>query len=285
MGHDRRPISILHTAAHPADAFDMAGGTLAHHVRDGDRVTVVVFTHGARSHAHTVVEEHKHGKGKETLDHAVELKQQEVIDACAVLGITDVRFMRYEDHILSFNPELVLKLAKIIREVRPDVVITHSPFENAGLTGAHRICCDITYQACSASAGMLDGEGKPHRVGELFYVWQHGETTLGDYAVPRFPAILIDVTDVIDLKVKALKCIKSQYYDGFAEKLYETCTASHGLHMCVPYAEAFMRHYPDVQHRLPVSRHNLDIAQRPMQETYARLARVLSPKQRDGDTQ
>lgn len=282
MGQVGNPLSILHTAAHPADAFDMAGGTLAHHIRDGDHVTVVVFTHGARSHAHTVVEEHKHGEGKNTLDNAVELKQQEVIDACEVLGITDVRFLRYEDHILSFNTDLVLTLARIIREVRPDVVITHSPFENAGLTGAHRVCCDITYQACSASAGMLDGEGTPHRVGELFYVWQHAETTIGDFAVPRFPAILIDVTDVIDLKVKALKCIKSQYYDGFAEKLYETCTASHGLHMCVPYAEAFMRHYPDVQRRLPVSQHNLDIARKPMKETYAKLARVLSPD-RPGD--
>lgn len=255
----------------------MAGGTLAHHIRDGDRVTVVVFTHGARSHAHTVVEEHKHGGGEKSLGGAIDLKQEEVVDACGVLGITDVRFLRYEDHILSFNPDLVLTLAKIIREVRPDVVITHSPFENAGLTGAHRVCCDITYQACCASAGMLEGEGTPHRVGELFYVWQHGETTLGDYAVPRFPAILVDVTDVIDLKVKALKCIKSQYYDGFAEKLYEACNASHGLHMCVPYCETFMRHYPEVRRRLPVSEHNLLIAQQPMEKTYATLAQVLSP--------
>tara|TARA_R110002111_G_scaffold162636_5_gene229051 strand:- start:811 stop:1581 length:771 start_codon:yes stop_codon:yes gene_type:complete len=256
----------------------MAGGTLAHHVRDGDRVTVVVFTHGARSHAHSVIEGHKHGSGDQTLDGAIELKQQEVIDACAVLGITDVRFLRYEDHVLSFNPDLVITLAKIVREVRPDVVITHSPFENAGLTGAHRVCCDITYQACCASAGMLEGEGKPHRVGELFYVWQHGETTLGDYAVPRFPAILIDVTDVIDLKVKALKCIKSQYYDGFAEKLYEACNASHGLHMCVPYSETFMRHYPEVRTRLPISEHNLKIAHQPMEKTYATLAKVLTPE-------
>jgi 4-oxalomesaconate hydratase len=275
------PLSILHTAAHPADAFDMAGGTLAHHVRDGDKVTVVVFTHGARSHAHNVIEGHKHGTRGGSVDEAADLKQREVVEACGVLGITDVRFLRYEDHVLAFNPDLVLALARIVREVRPDVVITHSPFENAGLTGAHRVCCDITYQACSASAGMLDGQGKPHRVGELFYVWQHGETTLGDYAVPRFPAILIDVTDVIDLKVKAIKCIRSQYYDGFAEKLYEACNGTHGLHMCVPYCEAFMRHYPEVRRRLPVCGHNLRIAQQPMEATYAPLATVLTPSQQE----
>jgi len=260
----------------------MAGGTLAHHVRDGDKVTVVVFTHGARSHAHSVIEGQKHGGGGDTVDDAVEIKQQEVVEACGILGITDIRFLRYEDHILTFNPEQVMALARIVREVRPDVVITHSPFENAGLTGAHRVCCDITYQACSASAGMLEGKGKPHRVGELFYVWQHGETSLGDYAVPRFPAILIDVSDVIDLKVKALKCIRSQYYEGIAEKLYESCNGSHGMHMCVPYAETFMRHYPEVQRRLPVCDHNLRIAQQPMEQTYASLAQVLQPRRPGG---
>ncbi|MEZ6191080.1 MAG: hypothetical protein R3C45_07275 [Phycisphaerales bacterium] len=66
-----------------------------------------VHPRNARSQPHTLSEDHKHGKGKQSLDHAVELKQQEVIDACSVLGITDVRFLRYEDHILSFNTELV----------------------------------------------------------------------------------------------------------------------------------------------------------------------------------
>ena len=45
-----RPIQILLVAAHPADSFDMAGGTLAHHVDQGDRVSVAILTTGVRSH-------------------------------------------------------------------------------------------------------------------------------------------------------------------------------------------------------------------------------------------
>ena len=35
-----RPLSILNTGGHPADAFDACGGTLANHIDRGDRVTV-----------------------------------------------------------------------------------------------------------------------------------------------------------------------------------------------------------------------------------------------------
>jgi len=36
-----RPLRLLSVGGHPADAFDSAGGTLAHHVQRGDLVTVV----------------------------------------------------------------------------------------------------------------------------------------------------------------------------------------------------------------------------------------------------
>ena len=40
----RRPIHSLSVAAHPADSFDQAGGTMAHHIAQGDKVTAVVAT-------------------------------------------------------------------------------------------------------------------------------------------------------------------------------------------------------------------------------------------------
>ena len=45
-----RPIQILIVATHPADSFDMAGGTLSHHAAQGDKVTAVIATTGVRSH-------------------------------------------------------------------------------------------------------------------------------------------------------------------------------------------------------------------------------------------
>ena len=52
-----RPVHILIVAAHPADSFDQAGGTMAHHVAQGDKVTCLVATTGVRSHHWRLTEE------------------------------------------------------------------------------------------------------------------------------------------------------------------------------------------------------------------------------------
>ncbi len=283
------PLTILHTAAHPADAFDTVGGTLAHHIRRGDRVVVVVFSHGARSHAITTIEGRKHGKqaaggGEDSLDQAIAEKRREVTEACAILGIEDVRFFDYDDHLLLVKEEYAISLARVIREVKPDVIITHSPFEQVGLTTTHRVCCDLTMLARSIAGGLMDDDSEPHRVGEVFFMHQHGETTIGDHVLPRFPEILIDVTDVVHLKVQALDRIGSQYYPGgLGRKMMETINGSHGLHMCVPYCEAFVRYYPAVHDHLPVCEHNLRIAREPMHDTYERLGKLIVPQVPSGN--
>lgn len=276
------PLRILHTAAHPADTFDMVGGTLAHHIDRGDQVTVISFTHGVRSHALTTIERSKHGGNRDYeqfVPAAVGDKEQEVVDACGMLGIRDVRFLKLDDDLLLVKEEHVRAVARVIRDVRPHVLITHSPFEMAGISVAHRACCEITLLAKGMANGLMHGEtSQPHHVPEVFFMWQHGETTLLDHVHGRFPMIIIDVTDVIERKVKAMDCLRSQYYPGgLARKVLEGLGANHSVHSCVPYGEAFLRFYPDVQHYLPVCEHNLRIYSEPLEKTYARLGTMIAP--------
>jgi len=282
MTEDRqRSLRILHTAAHPADTFDMVGGTLCHHIRRGDQVTVLAFSHGVRSHAMTTIEAIKHGQAPPAnIESGIDEKEDEVKTACAVLGINDVRFLRLDDDLLMVNEQNVRAVAKVIREVRPHVLITHSPFEQAGIPGAHRACCEIALLSRGMAQGIMrDESSAPHSIGEVFFMWQHGETTLLDHAFGRFPEIIIDVTDVIDLKVRAMDCLKSQYYPGpMARKLFESCAATQTLHMCVPYGETFMRYYPQVETHLPVSEHNLRIYEVPAAQLYARLGDIKTIK-------
>ena len=124
----------------------------------------------------------------------------------------------------------------------------------------------------------MDDDSQPHRVGEVFFMHQHGETTIGDHVLPRYPEILIDVTDVVHLKVKALDRIVSQYYPGGpGRKMMEAINGTHGLHMCVPYCEAFVRYQPAVYDLLPVCEHNLRVAREPIGETYRRLGTFIAP--------
>ena len=278
MDDSRKPLTILHTAAHPADSFDMAGGTLAHHIERGDHVTVVAFTHGARSHALTMLEAHRHGGQAASVEEAIGEKEAEVVRACGILGITDVRFLQLDDDLLMVKEEHIRAMARIIREVRPDVLITHSPYEMGGIPVAHRACCEISLLARSMAHGLMrDDPSPPHTIGEVFFVWQHGETTSLDYAVPRFPEILIHVTDVIEKKVRAMDCLTSQYYPGgLARKCMESMNG-HGVQLCVPYSEAFFRYYPEVHRHLPVCEHNLRTASEPLEQTYRRLGTMIVP--------
>jgi len=276
-----KPLRILHTAAHPADTFDMVGGTLAHHIERGDSVTVVAFSHGVRSHAMTTIQNLKHGQKGDALvdvDGVIDEKEEEVKAGCRILGINDLRFLRLDDDLLLVKEEHVRRVARIIREIKPDVMITHSPFELAGISCAHRACCEISLLARGMASGIMKDEtSPPHMIGEVFFMWQHGETTLLDHAFPRFPEIIIDVTDVIERKVRAMDCLKSQYYPGpLSRKLFESCAATQTLHMCVPYGETFMRYFPQVENYLPVSEHNLRICSEPQERTYARMGRMIT---------
>ena len=157
-----RTLSILIVGGHPADAFDCAGGTLAHHVERGDRVTAAVLTHGARSHSMQLIDDLREGrlKPKSVTDGVIaqhaQVKHDEVTEACALLGITDVRRLAYEDDVLLLNNELIFWIDEIIREVKPDIVISHHPQETVDV---HNVCARATYEPFAKQIILVDTPG------------------------------------------------------------------------------------------------------------------------------
>lgn len=79
----------------------------------------------------------------EELDRLIEertkVKQQEVREACAIMGCTDVRFLIYTDSVLIVNEEIIEAIARLVREVRPHIVITHHPKDNGGIADQHSV--------------------------------------------------------------------------------------------------------------------------------------------------
>lgn len=278
------PFRIMNTGGHPADAFDNVGGTLANHVARGDQVTVVVMSHGVFSHDLETISAHKEGRGEavgeENAEGAIQKKEQEVREGCKVLGIQDVRFLRFRDDYLQATPEIVRRLAEIVREVRPHFVITHNPYDGGGLGGAHGTCAAITLRALEMASGHMPGnDSRPHATAQVFFSEHYGMTTSLDFHHNRFPMVLVDITDVIEKKVRAMDCLKSQFYPGaLARKVLECKNGFHGFHHCIPYAEAFTYYLPEVHKYLPVSPHRLRYAgMGAKKELYAELSRFIVP--------
>ncbi|WP_405943068.1 PIG-L deacetylase family protein [Streptomyces sp. NBC_00207] len=114
--------SLLGVFAHPDDESLLAGGVLAHHAASGARTAVVTATWTPDSH-----------------------RAAELADALRILGAGEPRLLEYADaRVPGSAPgrprfvdapldEAVAGLVRHVREVRPDIVVTHD--DHGQLTG------------------------------------------------------------------------------------------------------------------------------------------------------
>ena len=266
MAEDHEDMSILMVGGHPADAFDNAGGTLAHHAAAGDRVVAAVMTHGVRSHDIRLIDKYRTGRqttlepGKVDKEVAAadEEKRSEVREACALMGINEVHFLEYDDDILLEREDLIRQIADLIQECRPHIVITHHPWEHGGVMGTHSMCAKMTLEAIAAASGLLrSSKRRPHRVAQVFFMGVQAACAPLDAMTAGMAVwcdVYVEITDVIDRKVAALDKMRSQKYAGaYARKRVESVDGHFGLFSGVAYAEAFTSMRPQVYDRLPLT--------------------------------
>jgi N-acetyl-1-D-myo-inositol-2-amino-2-deoxy-alpha-D-glucopyranoside deacetylase len=128
--------------AHPDDEAIGTGGTMAHYSGLGTRVTLVTCTLGEEGEIHVP---DLAGLAATEADQLGGYRITELADACAALGVRDHRFLggagRYRDsgmmglttndHPRSFwkadLDEAATLLLEIMRDVRPQVVVTYDP--------------------------------------------------------------------------------------------------------------------------------------------------------------
>jgi LmbE family N-acetylglucosaminyl deacetylase len=284
------PIKLLVIGGHPADIFDNAGGTLLHHIQRGDSVTALAITPGARVHDIVVQEEMRRRKEipkAEELNKIIQertaIKRQEIIEACNVFSITDVRFLEFDDHLLLLNEKIVCQIARLIREIRPTIIITHYPFDNGGLADQHAITSSLVLHAATVACSVEPGDSNPpHRTAQIFFMATPSQQLRNTVLYREFNAhadVYIDISDAIHLKLEAMDKLKSQQYDGsYARKRIETIDGNLGLTVGVAYAEAFISYLPEVQHTLPVGDFLIKKTNEPQRELFDRIGDMLSTR-------
>jgi len=268
-------MKILVVGGHPADVFDHCGGTLLHHTRAGDVVTCLALTHGIRVHDEVVSEVFRFGMEGYTaqeIEHICaereQVKLDEVKEACALFGVTDVRSLRYDDKMLMVTPELIDAVAKVIREVKPDLLITHYPLSGGNTFNHHGNTAKIAI-AATGLAGTVDFDdpNPSWRIAETAFMLNCSDmmafNALSGYnaAVANY---FVDVTDAAELKVKAMDVMRSQQYQGwYSRKFVECDNGLAGVYNRIPYCEAFMMSKPVISDLIRVSEHWLTRANEP----------------------
>ena len=267
------PLRILSIGAHPADVFDQSGGTMAHHAARGDYVACVVLTHGARVHDQVISDSMFHRDQVPTGDELLRLmaersdvKAQEVRKACGILGFQDVYFFGDDDAVLLMTESSVRRLAAMIRQIKPNIVLTHFPRENDPFTNPHAIAGQIAMYAINYAASVDPADSNPpHRVAQVFFfgdgaagIRNHLWHAEGGY----YNDVFIDITDVIEKKLAAMDCLVSQGYGGaYARKRIETSDGAFGQAGCVAYGEGFISLYAETHYLLPCTDFALKRAQ------------------------
>jgi 4-oxalomesaconate hydratase len=189
-----------------------------------------------------------------------DVKSKEILHACSILGVKeqDVYFLGADDAVLLVTEPMVRSVARLIRKLRPDVLITHFPLEDAGIATAHATCGQIVMHAIQLAAGVDPGDRTPpHHVTQVFYFGigaaaarVHLWSAQGGF----YNDVLVDITDVAEKKVACLDAIASQSYAGaYARKRIEASDGAFGNRMRFPYAEGFISLYSTGHYYLPVS--------------------------------
>lgn len=272
---DPKQLQILVIGGHPADVFDHCGGTLAHHIRKGDNVCCVALTQGLRIHDEIISEKLRFGMNdinsdelKDLITKREDVKYNEVKEACSLFGITDIRFMRYDEKVLIVKEELIIAIASLIREIKPHILITHYPLENGGV-GSHHGNTGKNVMEAVMFAGTVDFDNPvpAWRTPQIFFMSPMEATFKSTYlsSEPRvYCDYYVDVSDVAEIKVRALAKLKSQNYTRDYSKRHTECwSGKDGHFMSVGYAESFISYKPEIGYCLKVSDQLIEWANEP----------------------
>ena len=183
-------VDLLIIMAHPDDAELCCSGTILSCIDNGLSVGMIDLTRGELG---------TRGSGK--------VRIEEAKNAAKVLGVNFRYNLELRDGFISDDEESIFEVVKIIREFKPKVIITNSKTDRHP---DHESAARLVKKACflsglikiSTKKDNLDQES--WRPKSLLYSIQN------NYIEPHF---VVDVSKYIDIKINAIKCFKSQFYD------------------------------------------------------------------------
>jgi bacillithiol biosynthesis deacetylase BshB1 len=182
-------VDLLAIAAHRDDVELTCGGTLAKAARAGHRVGIIDLTQGEM------------GTRGDAKTRAAEAER-----AAKTLGVALRLNAGMRDAHLENNEASRKSLVELIRRLKPRVVILPFP---VGRHPDHRIASELGRDACYL-AGLAkyapEAGGEAHRPYKLLFALAYRED-------PVKPTFVVDISDVFETKMQAIRCYGSQF-DG-----------------------------------------------------------------------
>ena len=227
---------LLAIGAHAADFVWRAGGALAVTADSGGAASVVALSYGERGESGELWKE-----PDQTVENVKRIRHEEAERAAAALG-AEFRCLDLGDYPLEVQGEALTRLVDTIRELAPDVVVTHT--DRDPFNPDH----PVAFAAVERARALATGAG----VASAFETVSPPELLLFEPHQPELsnftPTTFVDITAVIERKQAAMAEMKSQQY---LQTYYAQRAEQRGNHARrvsgnaeVRYAEAFQRVLP-----------------------------------------
>lgn len=234
-GRGRR---LLVVSAHTADFVWRAAGAIARTTTAGGEAMAVALSYGERGESGELWK-----KPGQTVEAVKAIRHAEATEAAGALGAS-LRCLDLGDYPLEVGPAALETLTNLIREFRPDVIVTHS--EKDPFNPDH----PTAYLATARARMLAVGAG----VASAFETIKPPQLVMFEPHQPDLcgfvPDTFVDITDVYPLKDRAMRAMAAQEYlrQYYAERAQHR--ANHARRVSgrsdVKYAEAFQRIFPQV---------------------------------------
>lgn len=200
-----QPIEIerlLVVMAHPDDVDFGSAGSMSLLTSQGVHITYCLVTDGDA------------GGSDRSISRAevASMRRKEQTAAAAVVGVNDLVFLGHPDGRVEANLQLRCDISRVIRQVRPQVVVCQSPERNLDRIFASHP--DHLAAGEAAMAAVYPDSQNPFAFPELLEEglepWKVNEIWLSGHSAFTHT---LDVSEHVDRKIEALLCHASQHPD------------------------------------------------------------------------
>lgn len=188
-------LDILAIGAHPDDVELGVGATIAKEIKAGKKVGILDLT-----------------KGELGTRGSAEIRRIEAMKSMEILGVSVRENLNLEDGFFANTKENQLKILKIIRKYKPEIVFINAIDDRHP---DHERASKLASTSCFLS-GLLKIKTKYD--GELQKEWRPKHVYSYIQWKPIKPDFVVDVSEFIDDKIHALKQYKSQFFDPHSKE-------------------------------------------------------------------
>ena len=182
-------LDILAIGAHPDDVELACGGTIAKSVKAGYKVGIIDLTQGELG-----------TRGNR------EIRARESIEAAKILGVKVRENLKIPDGKIDLSRKNLNKVIEVYRKYRPEIIlIPHWHERHPDHVHSHYLCREAQYYSGLRKISLRTYGKKldPWRPNKYFHYMQKYEFT---------PSFIVDISDVFDIRIAAIKAHKSQFY-------------------------------------------------------------------------